>query len=42
MPRVRALVSVANREGIAGLARELLDLEVEVFATDGTREFLAG
>jgi phosphoribosylaminoimidazolecarboxamide formyltransferase/IMP cyclohydrolase len=42
MPRVRALLSVANREGVAGLARQLLDLEVEVFATDGTREFLAG
>ncbi|MBI3747400.1 MAG: bifunctional phosphoribosylaminoimidazolecarboxamide formyltransferase/IMP cyclohydrolase [Chloroflexi bacterium] len=41
-PRVRALLSVANREGIAGLARQLLDLEVEVFATDGTREYLAG
>ncbi len=39
---MRALLSVANRGGIAGLARQLLDLEVEVFATDGTREFLAG
>ena len=27
MPRVRALLSVANRDGIAGLARDLLDLE---------------
>jgi phosphoribosylaminoimidazolecarboxamide formyltransferase/IMP cyclohydrolase len=42
MPRVRALLSVANRDGIAGLARELLGLQVEVFATDGTRDFLAG
>jgi phosphoribosylaminoimidazolecarboxamide formyltransferase / IMP cyclohydrolase len=41
MPRVRALLSVANRDGIASLARELLDLGVEVFATDGTRDFLA-
>jgi phosphoribosylaminoimidazolecarboxamide formyltransferase/IMP cyclohydrolase len=42
MRRVRALLSVANRDGIAAFARVLLDLEVEVFATDGTREFLAG
>jgi phosphoribosylaminoimidazolecarboxamide formyltransferase/IMP cyclohydrolase len=39
--RVRALLSVANREGIAALARDLKDLDVEIFATDGTREFLA-
>ncbi len=39
---MRALLSVANREGIAGLARELQSLDVEMFATDGTREFLAG
>jgi phosphoribosylaminoimidazolecarboxamide formyltransferase/IMP cyclohydrolase len=39
---VRALLSVANREGIATLARELHALDVEMFATDGTREFLAG
>jgi len=39
---VRALLSVANREGIAALARELRSLDVEMFATDGTREFLAG
>jgi phosphoribosylaminoimidazolecarboxamide formyltransferase/IMP cyclohydrolase len=38
---VRALLSVANREGIAALARDLRDLDVEIFATDGTREFLA-
>jgi phosphoribosylaminoimidazolecarboxamide formyltransferase / IMP cyclohydrolase len=39
---VRALLSVANREGIAAFARELRALDVEMFATDGTREFLAG
>src|SRR5918997_4708501 len=38
---VRALLSVANREGISPLARDLLSLEVEIFATDGTREHLA-
>ena len=38
---MRALLSVANRDGIAAFARDLLDLGVEVFATDGTREFLA-
>jgi len=39
---VRALLSVADREGIAALARELQALDVEIFATDGTRGFLAG
>ncbi len=39
---MRALLSVANREGIAALARELQSIGVEMFATDGTREFLAG
>jgi phosphoribosylaminoimidazolecarboxamide formyltransferase / IMP cyclohydrolase len=39
---VRALLSVANREGIAALARDLHALDVEMFATDGTREYLAG
>jgi phosphoribosylaminoimidazolecarboxamide formyltransferase/IMP cyclohydrolase len=39
---VRALLSVADREGIAAFARELQALDVEMFATDGTREFLAG
>ena len=39
---MRALLSVANRDGIAALARDLGALEVEVFATDGTREYLAG
>jgi phosphoribosylaminoimidazolecarboxamide formyltransferase / IMP cyclohydrolase len=38
---VRALLSVANREGIGPFARDLLSLGAEVFATDGTREFLA-
>jgi len=39
--RVRALLSVADRTGIAALARGLLELGVEVYATDGTREHLA-
>jgi phosphoribosylaminoimidazolecarboxamide formyltransferase/IMP cyclohydrolase len=38
---VRALLSVANRQGLAELARDLLGLGVEVYATDGTREHLA-
>ena len=38
---MRALLSVASREGIAPFARDLLGLGVEVFATDGTRDFLA-
>jgi phosphoribosylaminoimidazolecarboxamide formyltransferase / IMP cyclohydrolase len=38
---VRALLSVANREGISGFARELGRLGVELYATDGTREHLA-
>ena len=38
---MRALLSVANRDGIAGFARDLLAAGVEVFATDGTREYLA-
>ena len=42
MARVRALLSVANRDGIAAFARDLLALDVEIFATDGTREHLAG
>jgi phosphoribosylaminoimidazolecarboxamide formyltransferase/IMP cyclohydrolase len=37
---VRALLSVADRRGIGELARGLLELGVEVFATDGTREAL--
>ncbi|MFL5679036.1 MAG: bifunctional phosphoribosylaminoimidazolecarboxamide formyltransferase/IMP cyclohydrolase [Chloroflexota bacterium] len=38
---MRALLSVANRDGISELARELGTLGVEMFATDGTREYLA-
>ena len=38
---MRALLSVANREGIAALARDLRSLGVETYATDGTREHLA-
>ena len=38
---MRALFSVANRECIASLARDLLGLGVEIYATDGTREYLA-
>ena len=38
---MRALLSVANRDGIVAFARDLLDLDVEIFATDGTRDFLA-
>ncbi|MEA2623750.1 MAG: phosphoribosylaminoimidazolecarboxamide formyltransferase / cyclohydrolase [Chloroflexota bacterium] len=37
---MRALLSVANREGIASLATELQGLGVEIFATEGTREAL--
>jgi phosphoribosylaminoimidazolecarboxamide formyltransferase/IMP cyclohydrolase len=37
---VRALLSVANRDGISSLARDLLALDIEVYATDGTREHL--
>jgi phosphoribosylaminoimidazolecarboxamide formyltransferase/IMP cyclohydrolase len=39
--RLRALLSVADRTGIAALARDLRDLGVEMYATDGTREYLA-
>jgi phosphoribosylaminoimidazolecarboxamide formyltransferase/IMP cyclohydrolase len=38
---LRALLSVANRDGISALARELLNLGIEVYATDGTRDHLA-
>ncbi|CAN5300765.1 bifunctional phosphoribosylaminoimidazolecarboxamide formyltransferase/IMP cyclohydrolase [soil metagenome] len=38
---MRALLSVANRDGIADFAKQLLALEVEIYATDGTREALA-
>ncbi|HET7026860.1 MAG TPA: bifunctional phosphoribosylaminoimidazolecarboxamide formyltransferase/IMP cyclohydrolase [Candidatus Limnocylindrales bacterium] len=38
---MRALFSVASRDGIAQFARELQSLGVEIFATDGTRDHLA-
>jgi phosphoribosylaminoimidazolecarboxamide formyltransferase/IMP cyclohydrolase len=38
---VRALLSVASRDGITGFARGLQAQGVEVYATDGTREHLA-
>jgi phosphoribosylaminoimidazolecarboxamide formyltransferase/IMP cyclohydrolase len=38
---VRALLSVANREGLAGFARELQRLGITLYATDGTRGHLA-
>jgi phosphoribosylaminoimidazolecarboxamide formyltransferase/IMP cyclohydrolase len=38
--RVRALLSVADRDGISALARDLAGLGVELYATDGTREHL--
>ena len=39
---MRALLSVADREGISAFAGQLRELGVEVYATDGTREHLAG
>jgi phosphoribosylaminoimidazolecarboxamide formyltransferase / IMP cyclohydrolase len=39
--RLRALLSVSDREGIVELARGLTDAGAEVFATDGTRAHLA-
>ena len=38
---MRALLSVANRDGVSTLARDLAGLGVELYATDGTREHLA-
>jgi phosphoribosylaminoimidazolecarboxamide formyltransferase/IMP cyclohydrolase len=38
---LRALLSVADRAGIAAFARQLVELGVDVVATDGTREYLA-
>ena len=38
---MRALLSVANRDGIVDLARDLLGFGIEVYATDGTRDALA-
>ena len=37
---MRALLSVADRDGIGALARDLAALDVELFATDGTAEAL--
>ncbi|MFV2062009.1 MAG: bifunctional phosphoribosylaminoimidazolecarboxamide formyltransferase/IMP cyclohydrolase [Chloroflexota bacterium] len=37
---MRALLSVADRDGIVDLSRELLDQDIEVYATDGTRAVL--
>jgi phosphoribosylaminoimidazolecarboxamide formyltransferase/IMP cyclohydrolase len=38
---LRALLSVATRDGISAFARGLQSLGVDVFATDGTRDHLA-
>ncbi|MEO5884718.1 MAG: bifunctional phosphoribosylaminoimidazolecarboxamide formyltransferase/IMP cyclohydrolase [Candidatus Limnocylindrales bacterium] len=38
---MRALLSVADRVGVAAFARDLQALDVEIVATDGTREHLA-
>ena len=38
---MRALLSVATRDGITAFARGLQDLGFELIATDGTREHLA-
>ncbi|HET9435445.1 MAG TPA: bifunctional phosphoribosylaminoimidazolecarboxamide formyltransferase/IMP cyclohydrolase [Candidatus Limnocylindrales bacterium] len=38
---MRALLSVAQRDGISAFARDLQSLGVELYATDGTREHLA-
>src|SRR3970282_335300 len=38
--RLRALLSVATRDGITAFARELQALGGDIFATDGTREHL--
>ncbi|MEI7744286.1 MAG: bifunctional phosphoribosylaminoimidazolecarboxamide formyltransferase/IMP cyclohydrolase [Chloroflexota bacterium] len=38
---MRALLSVANRDGLAAFARELLGMGAELYATDGTKEHLA-
>ena len=38
---MRALLSVANRDGLTAFARDLQALGVELVATDGTREHLA-
>ena len=38
---MRALLSVANRDGLSAFARDLQSLGIELVATDGTREHLA-
>ena len=38
---MRALLSVATRDGVSTFARGLQSLGVDIFATDGTREHLA-
>ncbi|MGZ3585894.1 MAG: bifunctional phosphoribosylaminoimidazolecarboxamide formyltransferase/IMP cyclohydrolase [Candidatus Limnocylindrales bacterium] len=38
---MRALLSVADRDGIVPLAREMVAQGIELFATDGTRDALA-
>lgn len=38
---MRALLSVANRDGIVELARDLADLDIEIHATEPTRTALA-
>ena len=38
---MRALLSVADRDGLVAFARDLSGLGVDLFATDGTREYLA-
>ena len=37
---MRALLSVATRDGVSAFARSLQQLDVELFATEGTREHL--
>jgi phosphoribosylaminoimidazolecarboxamide formyltransferase/IMP cyclohydrolase len=41
MQRVRALLSVADRDGVTAFARALGDVGADIYATDGTREHLA-
>ena len=38
---MRAIISVANRDGIAELARELQSHQVQIFATEKTCQFLS-
>ena len=37
---MRALLSVANCDGVSALARDLASMDVELYATDGTRDHL--